>query len=114
MHLALGEPYRRKNNNNDFVEGIRHLSQSKRRIYYIMQNIFCMQVLGTEASPSQWRLYSKKDNDGNVILEPISVRNNMSRCIINNIDKTIEGAISNGATGTLIVALSKYKAAIDY
>jgi hypothetical protein len=28
-----------------------------------MQNIFRMQVLGTEASPSQSRLYSKKDND---------------------------------------------------
>jgi hypothetical protein len=78
-----------------------------------MQNIFRMQVLGTEAAPSQWRLYSKKDNDGNVILEPISVRNNMSRCIINNIDKIIEGAISNETAGTLIVALSKYKEAID-
>ncbi len=78
-----------------------------------VQNIFRMQVLGSEASPSQWWLYSKKDSDGNVILEPISVRNNMSCCIINNIDEIIEGAISNETTGTLIVALSKYKEAID-
>jgi hypothetical protein len=40
MHLVLGELYRRKNNNNDFAEGIRHLSQSKRRIYYISAKYF--------------------------------------------------------------------------
>jgi hypothetical protein len=46
-------------------------------------------------------------------LEPISVRNSTSHCIINNIDEIIEGAITNETAGTLIVALSKHKAAID-
>jgi hypothetical protein len=40
MHLALGEPCRRKNNNYDFAKGIRYVSKSKRRIYCINAKYF--------------------------------------------------------------------------
>jgi hypothetical protein len=72
-----------------------------------------MQVLGTEESPSQWRLYTEKDRDGIITIEPISVRNNLSRCIINDIEKIIYSAITNESAPILASALSKYKAAIN-
>jgi hypothetical protein len=80
---------------------------SNRKEDYIsqMQQILWTQVLGTEESPSQWRLYTEKDRDGIITIEPISVRNNLSRCIINDIEKIIYSAITNESAPILASAL---------
>ncbi len=49
----------------------------------------------------------------NVKIEPISVRNKVSRSIMKGIDFIIEGAITNESSPVLMISLAKYKAAID-
>jgi len=79
-----------------------------------MLKIFRTQILGTDTSPSHWRLYYEKDSDGNIRLEPVQVKNNVSRSIINHIDTIIEAAFPPGdaMASSLIIALSKYKEAM--
>jgi hypothetical protein len=79
-----------------------------------MENVFQKKVLGTEDSPAHWRLYYERNNDGNIALEAIQVRNNISRCIINQIDTIIEEALppEHSARAQLIIALTNYKSAM--
>jgi hypothetical protein len=80
----------------------------------MMENVFHTKVLGTEEAPSQWRLYYEKDSNGNIALEAIQECNNVSRCIIQEIDAIIEVAVPDHSTkSSLIAAISKYKEAME-
>jgi hypothetical protein len=76
-----------------------------------MESIFQKKVLGTEDHPAHYRLYYERNSDGNVALEPIQVKNNVARCIIQEIDAIIEAALPSGhsSRSQLIIAMSKYR-----
>jgi hypothetical protein len=61
-----------------------------------------------------WRLVKAGDMSRNIALEAIQVRNNVSRCIIQEIDAIIEVAVPDHSTKlSLIAAISKYKEAME-
>jgi len=77
----------------------------------MMENVFHTKVLGTEEAQSQWQLYYEKDSNGNIAIQ---VCNNVSRCIIQEIDAIIEVAVPDHSTKlSLIAAISKYKEAME-
>jgi hypothetical protein len=53
-------------------------------------------VLGTAPSPSHWKLKHSKDPDGQIFLEPIQVRNQIARKMIQKIDVITEAAVPEG------------------
>jgi hypothetical protein len=81
-----------------------------------MNNVFSTKVLGSDESPSQWRLPFNKDAENNYTLDHIQVRNNVARSIINDMDIIIENAWVQRDTELqrqLISAISKYRNAME-
>jgi len=62
-------------------------------------------------------IYYDRDSDGNITIEPVQAKNNVSRCIIHQFDTIIEAALplgdNNNNAALLTVALSKYKEALE-
>ncbi len=63
-----------------------------------IQDVFRTKVLGTEESPSHWHLPHDKDNDGNVVVEPVQVKNNVCRSIMKDVNAMIDAALPLGRT----------------
>jgi len=78
-------------------------------------DVFWTKVLGTEESPSHWHLPHDKDNDGNVVVEPVQVKNNVCRSIMKDVNAIIDAALPLGRTDgeRLKTALSNYKEAME-
>jgi hypothetical protein len=53
---------------------------------------FQTKVLGTEDSPSQWKIPVSKDSEQNLTIEHIQVGKNGARCIVDGMDTIIEEA----------------------
>ncbi len=62
----------------------------KETFIHRMDTFFQTKVLGSEECPSQWRLPFGKDKDNNIVLEHVQVRNNVARCIVNDLEAIIE------------------------
>jgi hypothetical protein len=60
-----------------------------------VEDAFQRQILGSETSPSHWKLKYSKDDNNNYRVEPIQVKNRVSRQIITEIDVIIEAAFSD-------------------
>jgi hypothetical protein len=81
-----------------------------------MNTTFQTKVLGSEDSPSQWKIPFVKDPEGNRKIDHIQVRNNVARCIMGEMDTIIEDAWPSQNTELqrdLIRAVSKYRAAMQ-
>jgi hypothetical protein len=81
-----------------------------------MNTTFKTKVLGTDSSPSQWKLPFAKDAEENLKLEHIQVRNNVARCIVREIDTIIEDAWASQNSEwqrELITAILKYRAVMQ-
>jgi hypothetical protein len=77
--------------------------------------VFKTKILGSDASPSQWKLPVTKEAES-IKIDHIQVRNNIARCIVKEIDVVIEAAWppeSIGLQTALIVAISKYRSAME-
>jgi hypothetical protein len=77
---------------------------------------FRTEVLGSDVSPSHWRLKHSKDPDGKILLEPIQVRNQIARKMIAKIDVIVEAAVPDSDQdfrAKVISAVSAYKEAIS-
>lgn len=80
-----------------------------------MERIFQQEVLGSQLSPSHWTLKRSKDTAGQVQLEPIQVRNQVVRKMLEKIDVIVENAVPQAEAefqGKLILAVSSYKEAM--
>jgi hypothetical protein len=73
-----------------------------------INEVFKTKILGSDASPSQWKLPVTKEAES-IKIDHIQVRNNIARCIVKEIDVVIEAAWlpeSIGLQTALIVAIS--------
>ncbi len=71
-------------------------------------------LLGSDTSLSQWKLPVTKEAE-QIKINHLQVRNNIARCIMNDIDIVIEASWSPESIElqtTLIVAISKYRSAM--
>jgi len=81
-----------------------------------MDTFFQSKILGTEESPSQWRLPFSTDSENNTILEHVQVRNNVARCIVKNLDIIIEHSWpehDHATKSKLIIAITNYRKAME-
>jgi 3-hydroxyacyl-CoA dehydrogenase len=80
-----------------------------------MNEVFKTKLLGSDASPSQWKLPVTKEAE-QIKIDHIQGRNNIARCIVKEIDIVIEAAWlpeSIGLQTALIVTISKYRSAME-
>jgi hypothetical protein len=80
-----------------------------------MNEVFQTKLLGSDASPSQWKLPITKEAE-QIKIDHIQVRNNIARCIVKDIDIVIESAWppeSIELQSQLILAISKYRTAME-
>jgi hypothetical protein len=80
-----------------------------------MNEVFKTKLLGSDASPSQWKLPITKEAE-QIKIDHIQVRNNIARCIVKDIDIVIESAWppeSIELQSQLILAISKYRTAME-
>ncbi len=87
-------------------------------IHYIkeMQGIIQCKVLGSELSPSHWKLNYSKSVDGALQIEPIKEHNSTVRHMMKSVDSIIEASFpddDNGRRNKLVLACSKYSEAMD-
>ncbi len=76
-----------------------------------MEDAFQKRVLGSDISPSHWKLKYTKVHDAPLIIDPIQVQNYVGRCMIAHVDAIVEAAIPEGDNDRhqkLILAVSKY------
>jgi hypothetical protein len=81
-----------------------------------MENVMKCKVLGTDTSPSQWKLRWSRNKDGALEIDPIQEHNSTVRCMMQSVDLIIEQAFSNDndeKKNKLILACSKYCKAIE-
>jgi hypothetical protein len=81
-----------------------------------MQRIIQCNVLGSELSPSHWKLNYSKSLDGALQIEPIQERNSTVRHMMKSVDTIIEASFSdddNERRNKLILACSKYSDAMQ-
>jgi hypothetical protein len=79
-----------------------------------MNDCFMTKLLGSDTSLSQWKLPVTKEAE-QIKINHLQVRNNIARCIMNDIDIVIEASWSPESIElqtTLIVAISKYRSAM--
>jgi hypothetical protein len=60
-----------------------------------MKDAFQKKVLGSEVSPSHWKLKYIKAHDAPLTIDPIQVWNNVDHCMITLIDAIVEAEILN-------------------
>lgn len=80
-----------------------------------MNHTFKTKVLGSDQSPSQWKIPFTKDDNSNYKIEHIQVRNNVACCIIHEMDTIIEEAWQLQNTEQqrdLIAAITNYREAM--
>jgi hypothetical protein len=58
-----------------------------------MDATFKTQILGTEISSAHWNIKHSKDNNGQIIIEPLQVRNQIAWKMISNIEKNVDAAV---------------------
>lgn len=83
----------------------------------LLQDTIQRNVLGSENSPSHWRLNYTRSPDGAIEISPIQEHNSTIRCMMDSIDVIIERAFPEDENNTrhqLVVACSKYKEAIKF
>jgi len=81
-----------------------------------LEDVIQRKVLGSDTSPSHWKLRWSRSADGAHQIEPIQEHNTTVRCMMNSISLLIESAFSNGDNEDktkLILACSKYSQAIE-
>jgi len=81
-----------------------------------LEDVIQRKVLGSDTSPSHWKLRWSRSADGAHQIEPIQAHNTTVRCMMNSISLLIESAFSNGDNEDktkLILACSKYSQAIE-
>jgi hypothetical protein len=81
-----------------------------------MEHVLQCKVLGSDASPSHWKLRWNRNKDGGLEIDPIQEHNSTVRCMIQSVDLIIEQAFSmnnNEKKNKLILACSKYCRAIE-
>jgi hypothetical protein len=80
-----------------------------------MEHIMQCKVLGSDASPSHWKLRWNRNKDGAIEIDPIQEQNSTVRCMIRSVDLLIEQAFpgdNNEKKTKLILACNKYCRAI--
>jgi hypothetical protein len=81
-----------------------------------LQDVFQRDVLGTEESPSHWKLRYDQTDDGVIFIEAFQERNSMRRSMMEAVDCIIEAVTpveQQQFRATLILACSKYQEAIS-
>jgi hypothetical protein len=58
-----------------------------------MDATFKTQILGTEISSAHWNIKHSKDNNGQIIIKPLQVRNQIAWKMISNIEKNVDAAV---------------------
>jgi hypothetical protein len=61
-----------------------------------MDNTFQTKVLGSMTSPPHWRLKHSKNAEGQIQIDPLQVRNQTARKMVQKIDVIAEDAVSDG------------------
>jgi hypothetical protein len=80
-----------------------------------MDRMFQSKVLGSMTSPSHWRLKHSKDSEGQIRIEPLQVRNQTVRKMIESIDIIVEDEIprcDHAFGAKLISAVGSYREAM--
>ena len=84
---------------------------SKMEFIHKMEDAFQKKVLGSEVSPTHWKLKYTKVRDAPLTIDPIQVQNNVGRCMIAHVDAILEAAMAEAddeRRRKLILAVSKY------
>jgi len=82
------------------------------RIHSQIEETIQRKVLGSELSPSHWKLKYTNVKDAAPQIDAVQVRNNVVRCFMAKIDPIIEAAVpenNNNTRSKLILALAKYR-----
>jgi hypothetical protein len=97
-------------------KGLDAYQGSKDHFVQLVQDLIQTKILGSNESPSHWKLPYTKDDNNNYKLEAIQVKNAVCRRMIKEIDSLIEATVPEEAReikANLIKALSYYQEAIE-
>jgi hypothetical protein len=93
-----------------------HFAGPKMDFIQQMDATFQTKILGTETAPAHWKLKHSKDNNGQIILEPLQICNQIARKMINNIEITVEASVpisEDDFRHNFILAVGSYRDAMN-